>query len=142
MPHTAQVIHRKKMLRRGFSTREPACSVTVQIPTHNPHNLSFHSLSMYRFLCQSFKKNQQLKQEPCTSNPQVFCFLQIICPHHSCAEAVTTANIYEVTWTLLVHLLTQSQDIDETTELSGITEAGTKLFNKRVFTVSAGKQTF
>lgn len=41
-----------------------------------------------------------------------------------------------------MHLLTQSQDMDETTELSGITEAGTKLFNKRVFIVSAGKQTF
>lgn len=39
------------------------------------------------------------------------------------------------------HLLTQSQDTDETTEVSGITEAGSRLFSKRVFTVSAGKQT-
>lgn len=38
------------------------------------------------------------------------------------------------------HLPTQSQDTAETTEFSGITEAGIRLFNKRVFTASAGKK--
>lgn len=38
------------------------------------------------------------------------------------------------------HLPTQSQDTAVTTEFSGIIEAGIRLFNKRVFTVSAGKK--
>lgn len=42
---------------------------------------------------------------------------------------------------LLEHLLTQNQDTEETIELSGIAEAGIRLFSKRVFTVSAAKQT-
>lgn len=42
---------------------------------------------------------------------------------------------------LLEHLLTQNQDTEETIELSGIADAGIRLFSKRVFTVSAAKQT-
>lgn len=47
------------------------------------------------------------------------------------------SHLKKSTWTLLEHLLTQSHDTAETTEVSGTTDSGIRLFSKRVFTVSA-----